>query len=162
MSIGGPAVPFTLVERDQQTTTGGGTWRQVQIKRVASGLARLDDDALVLQFRVRETVTRMGGTAGYDQDTTESELREAVVPLAAVRSALVRGLWWWTRLVLAAADLRAFDALPAVRRGEVALRIAPRDRADALELASQLEMALAQRLLSPPDLDRFPSIPPAG
>lgn len=139
-----PAVPFTH-RRSETDMTGG--WTQT-VTRV-SGLAWLEDDALVLQYRVRETVT--ANTPSYSVDTDESDVREHRVALAALRSARVVGGWWWPRIVLAASDLRAFDGFPVPRKaGEaLVLRIPFGHRADAADLASSIELALANRLYLP-------------
>jgi hypothetical protein len=116
---------------------------------IVSGLAWLEEDALVLQYRVHETVT--GAATSNVPVTTESEVREHRVPIAALRSARVAGGWWWPRIILAAADLRAFDGFPVPRGAgeELSLRISLAHRADAADLASSLELALANRLYLP-------------
>ena len=139
-----PAVPFTHWR--MENSGGASGWSQTTTR--VSGLVRLEDDGVVLQYRVSESVTRPGSMG---PETSESEVREHRVPLAALRSARVAGGWWWPRLVLAAADLRAFDGFPVPRKsGEaLSLRIALAHRADAADLASSVELALANRLYLP-------------
>jgi hypothetical protein len=139
-----PAVPF---QHRRSKSFMAETWTTV-VTRVP-GLVWLEDDALVLQYRVRETIK--SGETRYQPVTTESEVREHRVPLASLRSARVAGGWWWPRIVLAAADLRAFDGFPVPRDAgeELALRISLAHRADAADLASTLELALANRLYLP-------------
>ena len=97
------------------------------------------------------TVTS-GATSNLPK-TTESEVREHRVRLAALRSARVVGGWWWPRVVLAAADLRAFEGFPVARNAgdELSLRISPGHRGDAADPASSIELALANRLYLPAD-----------
>jgi len=139
-----PAVPF---KHRRSKSVMAADWSRM-VTRVA-GLAWLEDDDLVLQYRVSETVTS-GATSNLPV-TTESEVGEHRVPLAALRSARVAGGWWWPRIVLAAADLRAFDGFPVPRGAgeELSLRISLAHRSDAADLASTLELALANRLYLP-------------
>ncbi|HEU4455941.1 MAG TPA: hypothetical protein VFR81_22940 [Longimicrobium sp.] len=140
-----PAVPF---KHRRSESVMSSDWKQT-VTRV-SGLAWMEDEAVVLQYRTRVTVTS-GATSNLPQ-TTESEVREHRVPLAALRSARVVGGWWWPRIVLAAADLRAFDGFPVARGAgeELSLRISLGHRGDAADLASSIELALANRLYLPP------------
>lgn len=58
--------------------------------------------------------------------------------------------WFRTRLVIAAADLRAFEPLRAWLTGsELILSIRRAERTDAADLASSVELALSNRLIGP-------------
>lgn len=84
-------------------------------------------------------------------------MREVVVPLAGIAAARVNRAWWrWPRgprLVLTAADLRAFEAvagqagLRVDHPAELVLRMRRADHAAAIEFAGELELALAERAL---------------
>ena len=142
------AVPFTLAPRSEQLA--GGTEMHI-VKTSVVGVASLDGQALRLQFRIIEEFQRFR-SGRLEQGTNESDVRELLIPLGALRAVRVAGSWWRPRLEIAAADLRALEGFPGAATGEVSLRIRRRDRIDARELASDVEYALASRLLSPPEL----------
>jgi hypothetical protein len=142
------AVPFTLAPRSVQLS--GGSEMHIVTTSVV-GVASLDAGALRLQFRTVEEFQRYQG-GRFEQGTSESDVRELLIPLGALRAVRVSGSWWRPRLEIAAADLRALEGFPRASTGEVSLRIRRRDRTDARELASEVEYALASRLLSPPEL----------
>lgn len=111
------------------------------------GLVGTDGEHLVLQFR--ETRKRSQGGLPLDEGS-ESELAEIRVPIAAVRRIELRKGWFRTRLMIAAADLRAFEPLRAWLKGsELILSIPRAERTDAADLASSVELALSTRLLGP-------------
>ena len=114
------------------------------------GVVALEDDALRVQFRVVEEFWRYK-QGKMEEGTTESEVREVLIPLRALRSVRAAGRWWSPRLEIAAAELRALEGFPRSGSGEVSLLIRRRDRTDARELASLVEYGLAQRLLAYPD-----------
>ncbi len=142
------AVPFTLAPCTEQLA-GGSEMHVVETSVV--GVASLDEQALRLQFRTIEKFQRYR-SGRLEQGTVESDVRELLIPLPGLRAVRVAGLWWRPRLEIAAADLRALEGFPRAATGEVSLRIRRRDRTDARELASDVEYALASRLLSPPEL----------
>lgn len=142
------AVPFTLAARSEQLA--GGSEMHI-VKTSVVGVASLDDQALRLQFRTIEEFQRYRG-GRFEQGINESDVRDLLIPLRALRTVRVAGPWWRPRLEIAGADLRALDGFPRAATGEASLRIRRRDRTDARELASNVEYALASRLLSPPEL----------
>lgn len=142
------AVPFTLAPLTEQLVSGS---EMHIVKTSVVGVASLDGGVLRLQFRTIEEFQRYRDSEA-EQGTTESDVRELLIPVRALRTVRVVGSWWRPRLEIAAADLRAFDGFPRAATGEVSLRIRRRDRTDARELASDVEYALASRLLSPPEL----------
>ena len=110
-----------------------------------NGLIGMDEDGLVLQYRLK--VSKPGAWPAFTP--TETEVRVAHVPLGAVRRAELRRGWFRTRLVLAPADLRAFEPLHTWFTGsELALTIPRAERSGAADLASSIELALSTRLLS--------------
>jgi hypothetical protein len=131
-------IPFRLSRGSTDPATFAYTVTEV------NGLVGLEEDGLALQYREKVTQTAMSVRA------TESEVRTAHIPLAALRRAGLRGRWFGVRLVLAAADLRAFEPFRAwlTANGELALTIPRAERAAAADLASSIELALSTRLLS--------------
>jgi len=148
------ALPFFLrrsddvIARGQITTTA----------ETVHGLVRVEDDRLVLQWRVSRETDRVGREIRTDREI--DPVQEVIVPLGGIASAKVRASWWplsGARLVLTAADLRAFEH--AVGKGglrldhpaELVLRLRLRDRIAAQEFAAELEMALAEQALRAAD-----------
>jgi hypothetical protein len=132
-------IPFKVHRATRNPNTGVSTVTDM------SGLIGLDDDGVVLQYRVK--TSQVGGWPV--PAPTESDLRVVRIPLAAVRRAELRRHWFRTRLVLAAADLRAFEPLhPWLTGSELALTIPRAERSGAADLASSVELALSTRLLS--------------
>jgi hypothetical protein len=111
-----------------------------------NGLVGMDEDGLVLQYRVK--TSQVGGWPV--PPPTESDVRVVHIPLDAIRRVELRRGWFSTKLALAAADLRAFEPLhPWLTGGEVALSIPRAERSGAADLASSIELALSTRLLGP-------------
>jgi len=68
--------------------------------------------------------------------------------VGAIRRVELRRGWLRTRLVLAAADLRAFEPLSQwLTESELVLSIPRAERTAAADLASSVELALSTRLL---------------
>ncbi len=134
------------------------------------GLLRLDGDRLVIQWRVARETDRVGREIRKDREI--DPLREVVLPLTGVASAVVRASWWpWSgaRLVLTATDLRAFEQLVGDQGlrldhpAELILRLRLRDRVAAREFASDLQLAIAELALRSADSrDALPAAPSAG
>jgi hypothetical protein len=131
-------IPFTLRRAKQGPPT------YVRVVTTVNGLIGLEDAGLVLQYREKIL------TQGWPPSESESEVRVAHIPLAAIRRAELRRGWFRTRLILFAAELQAFESFRAWLRGsELALTIPRAERAAAADLASSIELALSTRLLYP-------------
>lgn len=144
------SVPFSIRWKTFDRRT------RVVTRSQAYGLARLEAEELVLQYRVRQRCSQ-GWVALPPRP--DSEVREARIPLDALRSARVARRWWRTRVVLSAADLRPFADLPGVARDQLVLEFDRAHRTDAADLASSLELSLTTRFLDRPVADsiRLPS-----
>jgi hypothetical protein len=131
-------VPFSVRWRSYERA------RNLVTRSEVYGLLILEPDALVLQYRLQHHHSQGWVPLPARPD---SGVVEARIPLEALRSArLVRG-WWRTRMVLSAADLRAFEGLPGLVRDQLVLTIDRAHRTDAADLASSVELALTTRLL---------------
>ena len=159
------AVPFRLSRGQDEFTAGSVT----STTEVVHGLLRLDDDRLVVQWRLARRTEHMGAVSVRSDEELEA-VRELVVPLAGLAGAAVRRRWWapWRGplLVLRAADLRAFEDLA----GEGGLRLDhPAElllglrRADLLlaeEFAAEVALAVAERALG--EMGEVPRLPPTA
>ena len=137
-----PAVPFSVPLSEQILSSDAGL-TYVTAKRRVHGVARVDDDRLVLQLAESRAVvqlTEMGVTQRMESDP----VAERAIPLALVGDARLRRHWLWWQLVLTAADLRAFEGLPGAEGVELRLRVDRRHRALAEELVGTLQLALAE------------------
>lgn len=87
-------------------------------------------------------------------DKTVEQVREVSIPLAGLSVAHVRSPWWRirnrVRLVIIAADLRAFEplvegvGLDLAHPAELRVNIRPQDYDAAVEFAGELQLALAE------------------
>jgi len=117
------------------------------------GLLRLEEDRLVVQWRLGRRTETVGATE-VSTDREYETVREVVLPLASVAGARVRRPWWSVfvgpRLVLRAADLQAFDAIAGGEGlrldhpAELVLRLRRKDLLAAEEFTADLALALAQ------------------
>ncbi len=117
------------------------------------GLLRLEGDRLLVQWRVARKIEHIGGEIRSDEEL--EAVREVTLPLSAVAGAAVRRSWWGPlgspRLVLTAADLRAFEPLTGpeglslTHPAELVVRLRRGDGLPAEEFAAELALALAQR-----------------
>ena len=144
------ALPFFLRRSEDVIADGEIT----STAETVHGLIRVEGDRLVLQWRVARETDRVGREIRTDREL--DPVREVTVPLTGVAAAKVRASWWpWSgaRLVVTAADLRAFE--PVVGNGglrldhpaELVLRLRLRDRIAAQEFAAELELVLAEHAL---------------
>lgn len=158
------AVPFNLHRSEDVVSLSTVT----STTEVVHGLLRLEGDRLVIQWRLSRQTESVGG-ASYRTDTELESVKEIVLPLSALSGASVRRRWWnmvWgPRMVLRAADLRAFEevagaeGLKLAHPAEIVLRLRRGDVLVAEEFAAELTLALAERTLPPESTD--PRLPPA-
>src|SRR5687767_8332236 len=100
------ALPFFLRRSEDVIAKGEIT----STAETVHGLLRLDGEQLVIQWRVARATDRIGSEIRTDREL--DPVQEVSVPLNGVAGAAVRASWWpWSgaRLVLTAADLRAFE-----------------------------------------------------
>jgi hypothetical protein len=144
------ALPFFLRRSEDVIANGEIT----SMAETIHGLVRLEGEELVLQWRASRETDRVGREIRTDREV--DPVKEVSIPLRAVAAAKVRASWWpWSgaRLILIAADLRAFEDVvgnSGLRLGhpaELVLRLRLRDRIAAQEFVGEMEMALAERAL---------------
>ena len=159
------ALPFLLRRSDDVIGEHGIT----STSETVHGLLRLDGERLMIQWRLARQTDQVGRQIRTDREV--EPVREVELPLAALAAASVRLSWWpWrkdggARLVLTAADLRAFEqiagegGLKLDHPAELVVRVRRGDRMAAIEFAGELELALAERTLRAADV---PGALPAG
>lgn len=144
------AVPFHL--RRSQDVFAGTVMSSTT--ETVHGLLRLEGGEVVMQWRLSRQTEHMGA-ASYRTEAEVEEVRELILPAAVFSGATVRRRWWdfviGPRLVLRAADLRAFEevagegGLKLAHPAEIVLRLRRADVLAAEEFAAELAMALALR-----------------
>ena len=154
------ALPFTL----RRSTDVVGKKEITSTYESVDGLLRLDGDRLLVQWRTSRAIDRVGREIRTDREV--EPVRELVLPLSALAGATVR--WSWRRwppgwiLVLTAADLVAFDELAGkdglrlTHPAQLEIRLARAARDPALEFASEVELALADRALGEAERTELP------
>ncbi|MCA9692716.1 MAG: hypothetical protein R3A51_18885 [Nannocystaceae bacterium] len=153
------ALPFTIkrshdvINADSVTTT----------TEVIHGLLRLAGGALRIQWRLARTTEHVGEEIRSDEQL--EAVREVAVPLSGIATAAIQRSFWrfWRgpRLVLTAADLRAFDrlvgegGLERAHPARLELQLARGDQLAAEEFCAELAMAAAELA----ELDEPPALP---
>jgi hypothetical protein len=144
------ALPFFLRRSEDVIADGEIT----STSETIHGLVRLEGDHLVLQWRASRETDRVGRQIRTDREV--DPVKEVTIPLRGVAAAKVRASWWpWSgaRLILTAADLRAFEdvvgdsGLRLSHPAELVLRLRLRDRIAAQEFVGEMELALADQQL---------------
>lgn len=158
------AVPFLLVR--SHDVIG----REItSTSETIHGLLRLDGTRLVVQWRLERTTERIGSEIRSDREV--EPVREVVLPLESVAGAELRtSIWPWirrARLVLTAADLRAFEPIAGAaglevdHPAELVLFVRRADLAIAAEFVGELELAIAERALVLAEGDASSALPGA-
>ena len=158
------AIPF-LLERSHEVIGSEIT----STSETIHGLLRLDGARLVVQWRLERTTDRIGREIRSDREV--EPVREVVLPLESVAGAVLRtSIWPWVRrarLVLTAADLRAFEAIAGAaglevdHPAELVLFVRRADLAIAAEFVGELELAIAERALALAEGDAQSALPGA-
>ena len=158
------AVPF-LLKRSSDTY---GTASVTTTSETVHGLLRLEEDTLVVQWRLARRTDHVGAAKISSEQEVEP-VEEMRVPLSAVAGASVRRGWWsWLvgpRLSLNAADLLAFEELAGENGlkldhpAELVLRLRRSDVLTAEEFCAELALAVAQRAMGPGPMS--PGLSPA-
>jgi hypothetical protein len=98
----------------------------------ATGLARLTESGLTLEYQVRLLgLIRFG-------------IREITVPFGEIAAVHLKKNLLQTRIVLQTRSLRTLGTMPGSRTGQLVLRVARRDRETAALLVSALRLHLSE------------------
>ena len=118
------SVPFTL----------GGVYADLAHIR---GIARLDDDHLVLEYRLQDSVVGV----------LQSELKEIRIPLSELESVEFRRGIFRSVLDVRTRTMRVLESLPGAHDCQLRLVCRRQDRGSAQQLATSVTLQLAERLL---------------
>lgn len=150
-------LPFRFAKEDAQV---GGPTRVTTTNELCEGLVSVEGDALVFQFVVTRTVTRVGGVSVHTDRSTEP-VREVRVPVSALASIRVRRRGWLRHreIAIAARDLRAFVDVPGARAHDVVIPVEKKHADAAIELVSTVELAMADYALKLAESGELPELP---
>ena len=101
---------------------------------VATGIARVHDDHLHLEFETRDTIF----------GALKSELKEVRVPLEEIANVRLERIFWSTKLTLQSHRLKSFEHVPGHKGGQIVLVIDPQTRAAAEQLAEEIATRISQ------------------
>jgi len=144
------ALPFKL----KRSSDVFGMTSMTTTTETVHGLLRLEEDEVVIQWRLARKIDHLGGTEMRTDEEMESVV-EVVVPLAAVAGSFVRRRRWWDfwrgpKIVIKGADLQAFDvvagqgALKLKHPAELVLGLRGKDLLLGEEFSAELELAVAK------------------
>lgn len=145
-------VPFTVRLSDEHIATSAGSFYVAADRRVV-GIARLEPDALVLQFSESRHVVHVLAAGGVEQRREADTVSDRRIPLDAISGARVGWSLLGARLVVTTSDLRATAGMPGANGAELRLRIARRHRAAAAELVAELQLQVADLALRRAEAD---------
>lgn len=117
------------------------------------GLLRLDGDQVIIQWRLSRQTDHLGAASMHSTEELEA-VQEVVLAVSSVSAAVVKRSRWnpWGggRLVMRAADLRAFEGVAGQggmklqHPAEIVLRLRREDLLAAEEFAAELTLCLAE------------------
>ena len=120
------SVPFTITDVDP-----------LDLARV-EGAARLEDDAIVLEFRTVDTLVGL----------VKSELEEVRLQLQDLEWASYRRGWFTDALVITARTMRTLGAVPGANGVEVTLRCKRKHRKAAESVVAEARFRIGDRQLA--------------
>lgn len=138
------AVPFSLALPKEATVDGGGVQSKVYQVR---GMARLDGDRLTLEWSgsVKIVEVRTGKSVRSMRQSVPAQ--RLVLPAARIARFEPRGRWWKPYVELRTDSIAPLELMPTAVAGKVLLRIERSDWGAARELASHVQLAMADAAL---------------
>jgi len=100
----------------------------------SEGIARIEGEALVLEFQVKDNVFGV----------LKSAPQEVAIPFAELAEAVFRKRFFTGVLTLRARRLATLATVPGIKENELQLRCKRRDLATAAEFASRLSMKILE------------------
>ena len=124
----------------------------------------MEEDELVVQWRLQREIEKVGATIETNREL--EPVREVRIPLSAIAGATVRRQAWYffgPRLVLAAADLAAFETMTGAaglaldHPATLTLKVPRGSLLQAREFAAELNLEIAERMIGAAERrGRFP------
>jgi hypothetical protein len=147
------AVPFSLSLPKQATADGAGVQSKVfQIR----GMARLDGDRLTLEWSGSVEIVEVRGK-GVRTMRQSVPAQRLVLPASRIALFEAHGRWWRPYVELRTDSIAPLELMPTAAAGRVILRIARGDWAAARDLASHVQLAMADAALH--DAERTRALP---
>jgi hypothetical protein len=138
------AVPFSLSLAKESSVDGAGVQSKVYQVR---GMARLDGDRLTLEWSGSVDIVEVRGKAGVRTMRQSVPAQRLVLPVSRITLFEPRGRWWKPHIELRTDSIAPLELMPTAMAGRVVLRIARSDWASARELASHVQLAMADAAL---------------
>jgi hypothetical protein len=137
------AVPFSLSLPKEATVDRGNVQSKVYQVR---GMARLEGDRLTLEWSgsIEITEVRGGGVRQLRQSVPAQRL---VLPVSRIALFEPRGRWWKPYVELRTDSIAPLELMPTAAAGRVILRISRSDWGAARDLASHVQLAMADAAL---------------
>jgi hypothetical protein len=132
------ALPFKAATEEMD----GMSYRSVAYE----GLLRVEEDALVLEYR--ESVTEVGGETGFGYSQSQSGVTEVRIPLDAVRSVARRTFWFIVPVLdIELARLGPTEAIPWAKGTRIRVRVPFGERHRARDVATDVQLLQADARL---------------
>lgn len=138
------AVPFSLSLPKEATVDGAGVQSKVYQVR---GMARLDGDRLTLEWSGSVEIVEVRGGKGVRSLRQSVPAQRLVLPASRIARFEPRSRWWKPYVELRTDSIAPLELMPTAVAGKVILRIARSDWSAARELASHVQLAMADAAL---------------
>ena len=102
---------------------------------VATGIARVDEEHLHLEFETRDSVF----------GALKSSLKEVQIPIKDIANVRLERIFWTTKLTLQSHRLKSFEHVPGHESGKIVLVIDRQAQAAAEQLAETIAEKIAQQ-----------------
>lgn len=137
------AVPFSLALPKEASVDRGSV--QSKVYQV-HGMARLDGDRLTLEWSGSIQITEVQGH-GVRTLRQSVPAQRLVLPASRIARFEARGRWWKPYVELRTDSIAPLELVPTAAAGRILLRISRRDWGAARELASHVQLAMADAAL---------------
>ena len=137
------AVPFSLSLPKDTSVDGSGVQSKAYQVR---GMARLDGDRLTLEWSGSVDITEVRGT-GVRTMRQSVPAQRLVLPASRIARFEPRGRWWKPYIELRTDSIAPLELVPTAAAGRVLLRIVRGDWGAARDLASHVQLAMADAAL---------------
>jgi hypothetical protein len=151
------AVPFSLSLPKEAAVDGAGVQSKVYQVR---GMVRLDGDRLTLEWSGSVEIVEVRGKGGVRTLRQSVPAQRLVLPVSRIASFEPRSRWWKPYVELRTDSIAPLELVPTASAGRVMLRIARSDWGATRDLASHVQLAMADAALHDAERPRpLPSQP---